>query len=493
MACARHLVPLLALLVPGRVHAQCAGNTTGLVPLPDLGETAYLGFPGGLYPGGSNELPPAHLADALGQAALVVPRDAAGAPDAERGLIGFVAIGMSSLCHKWGRFEYLEDAAPDRHPRAVLVNGANGGSAADKIRNPGDPYWNVLLDRVAKAGLSNAQVQVAWFEEAYQNPPSNFPQHALDLVDDMTTIVGIARGHFPNLRLLYVSCRSYGNYAIPAIEPVSYENGFANKWLIENQIVGDPLLNWDPARGPVLAPLLVWGPYLWADGLNPNGTGNSAGLSWCACDYEQCFDRHLDEVGEEKVWQLMHDQLRAEPLGRAWYVRPDGPHPSVLEPEADAWVDSAVPNENFGATATLLSRSGSKVAYLRFDASGVRRPVLHAKLSLNNFDEAVTLLRTVSDSAWDEATISFSNRPPIDGTENYPMPNVTRDGTRSVDVTDAVNQDDDGVVTFALFNTLSFDGAVSSREGQQPPRLVLLPEPLPRPTQRQAAAPVRKP
>jgi hypothetical protein len=37
--------------------------------------------------------------------------------------------------------------------------------------------------------------------------------------------------------------------------------------VIADQIAGKPELNYDPAMGAVQSPWIVWGPYLWADGL----------------------------------------------------------------------------------------------------------------------------------------------------------------------------------------------------------------------------------
>ena len=49
------------------------------------------------------------------------------------------------------------------------------------------------------------------------------------------------------------------------------------RWLIQDQIKGEPGLNHDPGRGAVKAPLLLWGPYLWADGVKPR---KGDGLVW---------------------------------------------------------------------------------------------------------------------------------------------------------------------------------------------------------------------
>ena len=47
------------------------------------------------------------------------------------------------------------------------------------------------------------------------------------------------------------------------------------KWLIEQQIKGEPALNYDPAKGAVKAPWLSWGPYLWANGTTKRTDGFS--------------------------------------------------------------------------------------------------------------------------------------------------------------------------------------------------------------------------
>src|SRR5919106_6754191 len=48
------------------------------VPLTDLRDGGYLGFPGGLYGGGRNAPPPEHRAAGMARARHVVPRDREG-------------------------------------------------------------------------------------------------------------------------------------------------------------------------------------------------------------------------------------------------------------------------------------------------------------------------------------------------------------------------------------------------------------------------------
>jgi len=51
-----------------------------------------------------------------------------------------------------------------------------------------------------------------------------------------------------------------------------YESAFSVRWLIQDQIKGEANLNHDPKKGKVVAPILLWGPYFWADGITPRKT-----------------------------------------------------------------------------------------------------------------------------------------------------------------------------------------------------------------------------
>ena len=55
----------------------------------------------------------------------------------------------------------------------------------------------------------------------------------------------------PNVKLAYLSSRTYGGYATTPLnpEPYAYESGFSVKWLIEGQLKGEAALNYDPGEG----------------------------------------------------------------------------------------------------------------------------------------------------------------------------------------------------------------------------------------------------
>lgn len=448
-------------------------QTTGLQALTDLGTGTYAGFQGGLYPGGFNSPPAAHLASALAAAAQVVPRDATGAPDAN-GWIGMIAVGMSNTTHEFGAFERNADRDTTRNARVVLMDTGFGGMSASVIADPAAPYWTTMLQRVAAMGLTPAQVQVAWLKEAEAGPPNNFPLHAQALRDTLAKIARNLHTRFPNLRLCYVSSRIYGGYAQQIggtnPEPQAYESGFSVKWLIEKQINGDADVNADLAAGPVVAPLLLWGPYLWANGPTPRADG----LTWPIADIEG--DRvHPSPSGEQKVARLLAEFFATDPTAAPWWRAQPGVSLRTLDATDDATVAFATPTTNLGSDTLLTTAGGGSPqnVYARFDGSRVTLPVLLAKFSMRVFSNGGGPVRLVNDVTWTENTITWSTAPTL-GASLVTMPQASRDGTFGAQVTSAWTADTDRILSFAT--TLPGVGPATyhSREGHDPPRLVLV-------------------
>lgn len=460
-------------LVLAAVASGSRAQTTGLQPITDLGAGTYAGFQGGLYPGGSNSPPAAHQAHALAAAAQVVPRDAAGAPDVN-GWIGMIAVGMSNTTHEFGAFERNADRDTTRNARVVLMDTGFGGMSASVIADPAAPYWTTLLQRVAAMGLTPAQVQVAWLKEAEAGPPNNFPLHAQALRDTLAKLARNLHSKFPNLKLCYVSSRIYGGYAQQVggtnPEPQAYESGFSVKWLIEKQLNGDADVNADPTAGPVVAPLLLWGPYLWANGPTPRVDG----LTWPISDIEN--DRvHPSPSGEQKVARLLADFFANDPTAAPWWRALPGVSLRTLDATDDATVASATPTTNLGSDTLLTTAGGGapQNMYARFDGSAVTLPVLLAKYSMRVFSNGGGPVRLVNDVSWTENTITWSSAPAL-GASLVTMPQASRDGTFGAQVTSAWAADADRILSFAT--TLPGPGPATyhSREGQDPPRLVLV-------------------
>lgn len=317
-----HRATLLATaLVLGTMRsafaAECDSISKGFTPLEDLAAGTYQGFEAGLYPGGAGAPPFAHFTAGVTRAHQIEPLDAAGAPDAQNGWIVLLSIGMSNTSQEFGAFLNLANGYAGKNPRLRLVNGAQGGATALRISNPNDVFWSNIDVMLANANLTAAQVQAIWLKEANAAPTEGFPQHAVTLQGQLATVLGILHDRYPNARLCYLSSRIYAGYASTALnpEPYAYESGFAVKWLVEAQIHGDPALNFDAALGPVEAPWIAWGPYMWADGLVPR----SDGLTWACGDFA-ADGTHPSEIGRAKVADQLLAFFTTDATARPWFL-----------------------------------------------------------------------------------------------------------------------------------------------------------------------------
>jgi hypothetical protein len=285
--------------------ANCARTSVGFTPLKDLGTGTYQGFGGGLYAGGSNAAPPAYAAAGLGAAKQVVPRGPTGAPAAD-GSVVLLSIGMSNTTQEFQAFVDL--AADDAHvsDRVKLVDGAQGGQDAETIKDPTARFWSVVDERLSAAGVTARQVQVVWLKEAIARETRPFPADAQGLEADLRQIVSILRGRFPNLKLVYLSSRTYGGYATSSLnpEPYAYESGFAVKLLVQERIAGK-----------LSGPWLGWGPYLWTDGER----GRRDGLHWTCEDVRPSDGTHPSPEGRQKVAGLLLRFLKTNATARSWF------------------------------------------------------------------------------------------------------------------------------------------------------------------------------
>jgi hypothetical protein len=339
MAIMKHIVMALTLLLtPVIARSQ--------VPLTDLGSASYLGlFQGGLYENGSNSMPFDHMADGLAHAARIRPLDENGNPS-PRGKIVMISLGMSNTsqvfcaqqnpapCEPWSFVGLATSHRDVNHSTLQFVNGARGGQAADTWLLPSRPNYDYLRDRdLAPAGVTEAQVQVAWVKLANPQPTISLPSpdaEAYRLLTQLGSVMRAMKVRYPNLQIVYLSSRSYGGYAVVPLnpEPYAYEYGFTVKWLIQAQIDQRRLRRIDPRVGNLdsdsAVPWITWGPYLWADGLNPR----SDGLTWTRADFEG-DGTHPSMLGEEKEATMILNFLEEEPTARRWFLEPSARKRSV--------------------------------------------------------------------------------------------------------------------------------------------------------------------
>lgn len=434
------------------------------VPITDL-TTPYLGVgEPGLYPGGLNVPSGAHLAYGIAQAAMITPRLADGTADAN-GLIGLVLLGISNANQEGARFEREADAHAEHAGRVVIVDAAQGGVGATEMDEASDPYWSSVFDhRLAAAGVDPDQVQAVWLKTSLFGETSTgaFPQRIEPLRTALRGLVGVLAERCPNLRLIFVSSRIW-----KPVPTFAYETGFAVKALIQDQL--------DDVGGLGSGPWIGWGPYLWADGTTPRLDG----FTWQPEDIEG-DGVHPAPTAEWKVANLLRRHLREHPLATGWYPPPDTTAIVPRDAVADAVVDPALPSTPDG-TGLALAFDGSRRIYLKFDLSGLTAPVLHAKLSLlvdpTNAVSGADL-HHVADDTWSESLLTWNNAPPIDPQKLLSVPNYSRGGAWSADVTAAVEtarQAGDPAITFALLPPSGGLAQASflSREANQAPRLIL--------------------
>jgi hypothetical protein len=303
-------------------------DSLGLTPLTDLaGEMKYKGQDGGLYGDGKNRPPDRHLQAAIRIASRIKPVDVEGNPSSN-GKIVLISVGMSNSTQEFRAFMTLANRDEQKSPLVSLVDGAQGGMEASAWANPErarqmgrpDP-WPVLEQRLKAEGVSARQVQVAWIKQARANPASlgEFPRHAQELRDNLAVIVRTLKQRYPNLRIAYLSSRIYAGYAVMPLnpEPYAYESAFAVRWLIQDQIRGKSHLNFDLAGVVVEAPLLLWGPYLWADGVKGRKMDD---LVWKREDLAG-DGTHPSPSGQKKVAELLLRFFKTDATAKTWFVK----------------------------------------------------------------------------------------------------------------------------------------------------------------------------
>ncbi len=284
-----------------------------LTPLCDMGATdRYEGEDGGLYGGGDNRPPAAHREAAAAALARIQPLDPAGKPAAD-GRVVLVSISMSNATMEFSTFKRIADQEPQKSEKLTIVDCAQGGQAMAEWAAPDARPWAEAMNRLGRAGVTPRQVQVAWVKLANKGPAGSLREHCGKLETDTLAVLQIAKGKFPNLRIAYLGSRIFAGYATSGLnpEPYAFEGAFAVRSLIRRQLKGDAKLAVEKS------PLLLWGPYLWADGIR----GRKAdGLVWTRGDFGG-DGTHPSQSGQEKVAKLLLDFFSTDPLAKNWFAR----------------------------------------------------------------------------------------------------------------------------------------------------------------------------
>src|SRR6267154_885813 len=329
------LLALVLALPTRQLVADCSVTNLGFTPLNELGFRTYSNSAGGLYPNGANSRPPAHEAAGIEIATNeILPLNASGNVDTNSGKIVLLSLGVSNTTQEWASgdnvthnitnaFKYRADLDPSKNPQLVIVDGAFGGQDAITWTNPASANWAmVITQRLVAAGVTTHQVQALWLKQALAGPHNYgaFPGHAQALQGYLAIILRIAKAKYPNLKLVYLTCRtrSYDtNSADLNPEPFAFETAFADKWVVQDQINGLNNLNYNSSNGPVVAPWISWGPYIWGDGLTPR----SDGLVWLCSDLSQTDYTHPSSNGVYKVGSQLLAFFKTDPTTSPWFLK----------------------------------------------------------------------------------------------------------------------------------------------------------------------------
>jgi len=351
--------------------SNCAGTSTGLIPVNDLGAGFYKGVQGGLYPGGSNFRPAAHEAAGVAIANAIAALDTLGQPDVANGRVVFVSIGMSNCTQEFSAFVPKSNADPVRKSNVRTIDCAEGGQTAQILAQPTSAYWDTVMTRLRGHGSAPKQVQIVWLKDANANPTGTFEVTTDTLSAQFFRIAQIIKAKLPNVKQVFFMSRIYAGYASTTLnpEPYAYENAFAIKRVIAQQLAGDPALNYDVANGPVVAPWLSWGPYLWADGLNPR----SDGLTWACSELNSSDGTHPSTTGRLKVADSLLAFVRVDATTAPWYTIPGtlgAPRPA--DPTGRLSLSVAPNPSSGGAAITLVAPAGATWRLAVVDAAGRR-------------------------------------------------------------------------------------------------------------------------
>ena len=160
----------------------------------------------------------------------------------------------------------------------------------------------------------------------------------------------------------------------------------------------------------------------------------------------------------------------------------------TLTPTADSYVESDVPSTNFGSAAVLKNNTSPDTrAYLKFDLTGIVGTV--TKATFRAFTQTSSgsgyELHSVADNSWVEPGLTYTNRPAVGATLGAAV-NFTANTWTSVDASSYVKGA--GTYSFEMNGTSVNLKQYSSREGANPPQLVIQYTPAAPPASISAAA-----
>lgn len=292
-------IPLACLLL-----AVTQQTPAGLKPFPEQGVYERDGkkYECGLYPGGKNEMPAPHRQAGERLAAGI-------APDPKSGKILILAAGHSNPSAYFGAYgTYLEEERKKGNVRSEveLLSICRGGkvtqswAAECRAKGPKDarPDARVLFLLTTYHNASRSRTE-SLSPELFK---ISFEDRTKAMKEDLKAILQAFAKACPGLKLAYLGCDTWRGNA--GLEPMVWEEAFAYKGIIEDQIKGDPELAYEGPNRKV--PWLAWGGYIWENN-PPKARFVGDGV-------------HPSEAGKTFAYGRWHDLLTRDSTSIPWLV-----------------------------------------------------------------------------------------------------------------------------------------------------------------------------
>ena len=237
------------------------------------------------------------------------------------------------------------NANPGKNPKLFIAYGFEyqlpGGNRGTGDPGPNSTFYRTLDHALHQQGVTPRQVQIVWLSMPVSgmswgtNLPveaRTFPADARQSKHAWKEIVHAIYTRYPNVKIIYSSTKAAMYMSATAtenvefiggpIEPFNHDAAWGVKWVIEDQINGAPDLNYDPARGPVKAPWLSWGPYFWS---YPDGEPRHYDqFVWNRADVAS-DGLHPSLSGLTKYASMLLRQMTTDPTATPWFLGPGAP------------------------------------------------------------------------------------------------------------------------------------------------------------------------
>jgi hypothetical protein len=150
-----------------------------------------------------------------------------------------------------------------------------------------------------------------------------------------------------------------------------------------------------------------------------------------------------------------------------------------LTPTADAYANEDKPSTNHGSGTELwVDGDKERISYLRFNVKGigagqVTQAVLRMRVATTSSaaSDSGGTVHVISSASWSESTLTYENRPAVNGPALATADAVVAGQVVDFDVT--ASMVGDGQMDFALVTPLSDAAKYLSRESASPPTLIL--------------------